>query len=158
MQYIEGLHDHLDPDVYTTHHASRINTQVGEAFQRLGKPLSPADLAAYIASVDVDGNGVVDKDEFEHMTRRLLSIACQPSCHSCRLLYQRQVCISLCVSPPPPPPSPSLPLSIFPLLDLSHSSSLPPFSPFIFSLYPSHIHTNTRKSTTGAQIRSEQSQ
>eukprot|EP00802_Teleaulax_amphioxeia_P006925 Tamp_06931.p1 GENE.Tamp_06931~~Tamp_06931.p1 ORF type:complete len:371 (+),score=70.74 Tamp_06931:1125-2237(+) len=64
--------------------------EVGEAFQRLGKPLSPADLAAYIASVDVDGNGVVDKDEFEHMTRRLLSIACQPSCHSCRLLYQRQ--------------------------------------------------------------------
>ena len=135
MQYIEGLHDHLDPDVYTTHHASRINTQVGEAFQRLGKPLSPADLAAYIASVDVDGNGVVDKDEFEHMTRRLLSIACQPNCSSCRLLYQRQVCISLCscvclsLSP-----SHCFDLSISSLLDRSLFSSHPPFSALIFSL------------------------
>lgn len=41
-------------------------------------------------NVDVDGNGSVDIDEFEHMTRKLLSIACQLPCRTCRLLHQRQ--------------------------------------------------------------------
>jgi len=34
--------------------------------------------------VDVDGNGVVDLNEFAHMTRKLLLIDCLPSCVTCR--------------------------------------------------------------------------
>jgi hypothetical protein len=60
--------------------------EVGAAFERLGKPLSKTDLDVYMQTVDVDGNGVVDVYEFEHMTRRLLDVDCKPSCSSCRHL------------------------------------------------------------------------
>ena len=62
--------------------------EVGAAFERLGKPLKPSDLDAYMDSVDVDGNGVVDVHEFEHMTRKLLAVGCIPSCMCCRCLHQ----------------------------------------------------------------------
>jgi hypothetical protein len=78
------------------HTQTHTKSQVGQAFERLGKPLSKADLETYMKNVDVDGNGSVDVDEFEHMTRKLLSIACRLPCRTCRLLYQRQVCIWLC--------------------------------------------------------------
>lgn len=62
--------------------------EVGLAFERLGKPLSPPDLDVYMQTVDVDGNGVVDIYEFEHMTRRLLDVDCNPSCPGCRYLHK----------------------------------------------------------------------
>ena len=63
--------------------------EVGAAFEKLGKPLSAADLDAYMAMVDVDGNGVVDVQEFEHMTRKLLQIDCLCACVPCRQIYER---------------------------------------------------------------------
>mmetsp|Transcript_33745 Transcript_33745/g.54423 ORF Transcript_33745/g.54423 Transcript_33745/m.54423 type:complete len:353 (-) Transcript_33745:331-1389(-) len=62
--------------------------EVGIAFSKLGKPLTPQDLNAYMEMVDVDGNGVVDLNEFAHMTRKLLLIDCLPSCVTCRYIHR----------------------------------------------------------------------
>ena len=60
--------------------------EVAKAFERLGKPLAPSDIDAYMQTVDVDGSGFVDLDEFAHMTRRLLGVDCEVTCKSCRHL------------------------------------------------------------------------
>ena len=38
-------------------------------------------------SVDIDGNGVCDAHEFEHLTRKLLNIDCTPQCAPCKFLH-----------------------------------------------------------------------
>ena len=49
----------------------------------LGKKLSEEEVEAWIAEADVDGNGTVDKEEFEHCTRQAFLLSCAAQCTIC---------------------------------------------------------------------------
>jgi len=55
-----------------------------ESFQagcaKLGRQLSDEECAKWIAEADVDGNGLVDLVEFEHLARQAFDISCLPRC------------------------------------------------------------------------------
>ncbi len=63
--------------------------QLGLDFERLGKPLSVDELETYMKLVDIDGNGVCDTYDFEHMTRKLVNIDCTLQCAPCKFLLGR---------------------------------------------------------------------
>ncbi len=47
---------------------------------KLGRQLTDEECAKRIADADVDGNGVVNLEEFEHLTRQAFGISCLPRC------------------------------------------------------------------------------
>ena len=47
---------------------------------KLGRQLSDEECAQWIAEADVDGNGLVDLEEFEHLARQAFDISCLPRC------------------------------------------------------------------------------
>jgi Ca2+-binding EF-hand superfamily protein len=49
----------------------------------LGRQLTNEECAKWIADADVDGNGVVDLEEFEHLARQAFDISCLPRCNVC---------------------------------------------------------------------------
>ena len=64
----------------------------------LGKKVSAEEVEAWIAEADVDGNGTIDKEEFEHCTRQAFSLLCSAQCTIC--------CMNLIAVPAPSSPSP----------------------------------------------------
>ena len=48
-----------------------------------GKKLSLAEVEAWINEADVDGNGTVDLEEFEHCTRKAFALSCTAQCTIC---------------------------------------------------------------------------
>lgn len=48
-----------------------------------GKTLALEEAEAWIQEADVDGNGVVDLEEFEHCTRKAFSLPCSTRCTIC---------------------------------------------------------------------------
>ena len=46
----------------------------------LGRQLTDEECAKRIADADVDGNGLVNLEEFEHLARQAFDISCLPRC------------------------------------------------------------------------------
>lgn len=52
----------------------------------LGKELTEEECDRWIEEADVDGNGTVDFEEFEHLVRSVFEIGCDSSCTICAML------------------------------------------------------------------------
>ena len=52
----------------------------------LGKQLTEEECDRWIEEADVDGNGTVDFEEFEHLVRSVFEIGCDSSCTICAML------------------------------------------------------------------------
>ena len=57
--------------------------EIGRAFLLVGKPLKDSDVLACLNEFDADGNGIIDEDEFAHMVRNRMGIACSITCIPC---------------------------------------------------------------------------
>ena len=57
--------------------------EIGRAFLLVGKPLKDSDVLAWLNEFDADGNGIIDEDEFAHMVRNRMGIACSITCIPC---------------------------------------------------------------------------
>ena len=52
----------------------------------LGKELTEEECDRWIEEADVDGNGTIDFEEFEHLVRSVFEIGCDSSCTICAML------------------------------------------------------------------------